>query len=137
LLNPTVRYSAQRSLMSGVTQGTTVTLVLPIRWAGMTRSRRPFVHTRRSLGGIRETYRYNSESTYALSTLPLPPSQALNMKQFLDSVEDGQVFEFDPDGLGVWIDVVIASEGYDEPREAARDTLVSYSFSVVETVAAS
>lgn len=119
--------------MPGVSSGVTVTYALPIRYAGMNRSSSPYTHTRRSLGGVRETYYYNAESSYSCQTKPLTPNQAVHMRQFLDSVADGQAFEFAPDGIGDWRDVVIESEGYSEAREALRDSMVSYSFSIVET----
>lgn len=125
---PTVRYTAQRSLIPGVTAGASRTYVLPVRYAGMSRNRAVFKNTRRSLSGRRETYYESVENSYQVSTKPLTAQQQALLVMFLDSVEQGETFEFAPTD-SVFSDA-ITDGGYDETREPNRDSLFIYSFRI-------
>lgn len=126
-----VRYYALRSLRSGVSSGTQVTYTLPARYAGMARERRIFSTQRRSLSGIRETYYESAENAYAIDTIPLTSTQREHVVQFLDSVEQGEQFEFAADG-STYVNAVLDAVGYNEPRDPALDSLMAYSFKIVQ-----
>jgi hypothetical protein len=128
---PSVRYVARRSLVPSIVTETTVTLVLRVRYAGMNRSRRVFKNVHRALSGRRETYYEKGERSWSIGTIPLTANDSANMVMFLDSVEDGQQFEFDPDGSG-WLNVVFEQDGYSEPRQPERDNMFAYQFDIVE-----
>lgn len=126
-----VRYIAKRSLTGGVTASQTVTYELPIRYAGLSRTRQPQAITSRSLAGLRETYYYNAEQSWRCSSIPLSGFALEQLVMFLDSVEDGQEFEFDPEGAAAWREVYI-EPGYDETREPVADSLKTISFTIIE-----
>lgn len=125
------RYVAARSLVAPTIAGDTVTFTLLIRQAGKQRSRAVYSNEHRAISGRRETYYEKGEQNWSLLTRPLTSTEAAQMVMFLDSVEDGRAFEFDP-GTGSFLDVQIARAGYDEPREPAKDSMVFYQFSLVE-----
>jgi hypothetical protein len=140
---PVVRYTARRSLVSPTVANDTVTYDLPLVYAGMTRARVPNVVRHRSLTGAQEAYYQSAQESWDCVTRPLfwatgtTVLQARYLAMFLDSVESGESFEFDPDhkasdgGAIVYRDVVIDSQGYQEPRVANYQTLFSYTFRII------
>lgn len=127
-----VRYTASRSLTGGVILGATVTLTLPIMYAGMTRDRRIFSTRRRSLSGKRETYYESDENAWSCQTKPLKPSEQDQLVMFLDSVERGEQFLFAKDNSSAYVNALLDQPGYSEQRNPALDMLASYSFTIVQ-----
>lgn len=124
-----VRYTALRSLIVG--SGTLVTYTLPIRYAGLVRTRRIYSTMRRSLSGIRETYYESAEDSWSVSIKPLTTAQQPALKQFLDSVDQGETFEFAADGVN-YVDAVLEPAGYTEPRDPALDSMMTYDFTITQ-----
>src|SRR5690606_13582016 len=134
---PVVRYMAKRSLISGVTEGDLITHDLPVAYAGMNRTRRVYATTRRALSGARETYHENSENSWDIRTPPLEQAEYAPLVMFLESVEAGEAFEFAPDGAAgdpviAWRSARMDSSGYEERRHDNLDSLMQYSFTIVE-----
>jgi hypothetical protein len=126
---PSVRFTATRSLIPGVSQGATVVYTLPVRYAGMSRTRSVVKHTRRSLSGRRETYAESTENSYQISTKPLTPTQQPHLVMFLDSVEEGETFGFAPTDEA-FSDSILEGAGYEETRQPERDSMFLYSLQI-------
>ncbi len=94
---PLVRYNATRSLVTGVASGQEVIYALPARYAGQIRQHAVASTTRVSMSGRRENYHERTEDAWAVSTKPLTAAEADELVMFLDSVEHGEGFDFDPD----------------------------------------
>lgn len=134
---PVVKYTARRSLVSGYSDGAEVTFDLPARYAGMPRSRQAFGHRRMSLSGQREAYYYRGETSYGVATYPLEAAKIADMRMFLDSVEEGQVFLFAPNDTSAtpspdWRNAVVEDGKYDEAVTQERQDLISFAFRVTE-----
>jgi hypothetical protein len=133
-----VTFSAQRSLLSGISANDSVTLGLLARYpGGVNRSRAVEANRRASQAGYRETWYVRGEVKWQITTIPLASSDQDAMRQFLDSVEDGQTFTFAPyDASGDspidYRNVVIDGDGYDESRESQNKNYSSFSFKLVE-----
>lgn len=130
-----VRFTATRSLIGGVSLNDTITYNLPVRYAGMRRSREVFQATRRSMGGRREAYRETVENRYGISTKPLTATQAAALVMFLDSTESREEFEFAPNNVSsdpspAWADSVREGDGYEEAPVPERDDLKVYAFTI-------
>ena len=142
---PVAIYTVRRSLVSPLTVGTQIVYVMPIAYAGKTRSREAFVTKHRSLSGLRAAYYQSADVAWDLTTIPLfwdssPASDYLLGAQyvvmFLDSLESGEVFGFDPDATPAtvspnYINCVLDGTGYVEPRRPELDTLYTYNFRIV------
>lgn len=126
---PSVRFTATRSLVTGVSLGATVVYTLPVRYAGMSRNRSVMKTTRRSMSGRRETYYESVENQYQISTKPLTQVQKDALVMFLDSVERGETFGFAPSD-GSFSDSVLEGSGYDEIRQPERDTMYTFSLRI-------
>lgn len=94
---PLVRYNATRSLTTGVAVGQQIVQAIPARYAGQTRQRSVISNTRVSMSGRRETYFERAEDAWSISTKPLTDVEQAELVMFLDSVERGETFEFEPD----------------------------------------
>jgi hypothetical protein len=129
-VNPAVQFTATRSLYL-VTAGTVVNYSLPVRYAGMERSKATFGTTRRSLSGARETYYESTEYSYAISTIPLSDAKRLQLRMFLDSVEQGESFLFSHDGAATMETAYLEPRDYSESRIEQNDKLVVVSFNIV------
>lgn len=125
---PTVQYTALRSLY-GVSSGVTVTYELPIRYAGMTPSKKNFGTTRVSMAGRRERYHERTERSYAMTTKPLTEPQYKQLKMFLDSCDREESFLFSPDA-SAFSTAYLATLDYDELLAPERDSMRSYNFSI-------
>jgi len=134
---PVVRFTATRALIVGVSVNDTVTYDLPVAYAGINRQRTVFATQRRSLSGRRETYYESAEDSYAINTKPLLGDDRLAIKMFLQSVERGEQFEFDPDHAAVdggsinYSDARLTTLGYGEPLNPSRQDAVSYALTIV------
>jgi hypothetical protein len=118
-----VRYEARRSLVSGHTEAGLYTINLQL--TDCDRKRDVERKQQRALGGATYTVYHRGDVVWQCETAPLQGSDADLMREFLDSVEDGQVFQFDPlNWAGVspnaMRSVVITSDGYTENRYAQR-----------------
>lgn len=94
---PLVRYNATRSLTLGVAVGQQLVQAIPARYAGQIRQRSVVSNTRVSMSGRREHYFERGEDAWSISTKPLTETEAAELVMFLDSVEQGETFEFEPD----------------------------------------
>jgi|SRR5690606_14037260 len=133
---PVVRFTATRSLIGGVSLNDPVTYDLPAAYAGMPRSRRLAKTTRVSMGGRRETYVDRTEVGYDVFTKPLTSTQRDALVMFLDSVEQGEEFEFAPsnsagDSPIAWLTAELDGDGYIENQVPERDDLVTMAFRIV------
>ena len=133
---PVIRFTATRSLIGGVSLNDTVTYDLPVRYAGMARSRRAVKTTRASMSGRRETYVDRTEVAYDVATKPLTPTQRDALVMFLDSVEEGEEFEFAPqnsagDSPITWLNAEIDGDGYGESRVPELDSMTTFAFRIV------
>lgn len=118
-----VTYTARRSLTSGHTAGSLYGLDLTV--AEKNRGRKVERATSRSLNGTIFTNYHHGATTWNITTTPLTATAADALREFLDSVEDGQVFGFDPHNwTGVSpstsVEVVMDSAGYTERRAVKR-----------------
>lgn len=114
-----VRYEARRSLVSGHTEGGLYTLNLSL--TDCDRKRDTERKQQSSLSGKVYTTYHRGDTVWTCETAPVRGAARDQMREFLDSVEDGQVFSFDPYHWGgVSPDdmrpVVIQSDGYTESR---------------------
>ena len=134
-----VRYTAKRSLVAGVSVNDTVTLGFSPREPS-NRGRQVKREMHESLNFTTETIYDAGRRVWNMQSIGLSGSAADEFVQFLDSVEDGQVFEFAPyDGVtDSPIDYrnVVASAGYDENREVSTGDpttdVFTYSFALAE-----
>jgi hypothetical protein len=117
---PTVRYNLS---------GSTITYVLPVRYAGMVKTRTVSKTTRRSMSGRRETYYESSENSYAITTKPLTEAQSEQLVAFLEAVEAGETFSFAPRDSD-FSDAVLESSGYTEARQPELDKMFTYSLQI-------
>jgi hypothetical protein len=97
----------------------------------MERSKATFGTTRRSLSGARETYYESTEYAYAISTIPLSDEKRLQLRMFLDAVEQGESFLFSHDGAAAMETAYLEPRDYSESRIAQNDKLVVVSFNIV------
>lgn len=110
--------------------GETVELTLLVRYAGMTPNRSVSRTVHRALSGKRETWYERGDKGWVVGTRSLSPTEAEQVRMFLDSVEDGQTFTFH-DGVTSH-NVELDQEGYDEPPSPSKDTSVTFDFRLVE-----
>jgi hypothetical protein len=96
----------------------------------MTHSKRAIGSSRESLSGLRERYHIRVEHEYSITTIPLDASKQVLMRMFLDSVERGEQFQFAPYG-GAFATAYLSTLDYDEPLHDLRDSLVTYTLSIV------
>lgn len=91
-----VTYVAKRSLVAGHVVNNTYSINIPV--VSMPTNRTPSKEVQQSLALVRETIYFGASETYAVQTAALTPAQVIAVKEFLDSVEDGSTFTFDPYG---------------------------------------
>ena len=89
-----VTYIARRSLVSGHSVGAAYSINLAL--TAKDRVRRSLGKTAVALGGQSWTTYHRGEVHWRLTTRPLTLTETRNMREFLDSVEDGQYFTWDP-----------------------------------------
>lgn len=133
-----VRYIAKRSLTLSVTIGEQVTFDLPMRYAGIQRSRQAQVNQRESMAGKIEAYYYRGRRSWTINLIPVGDTLADRVRQFLDSVEDKQIFQFAPYATSTtpspeWLSVFIDPAQYTESlHESQQDLTVFGAFTLVE-----
>lgn len=125
---PAVQYSATRSLFDAAS-GQTVNYSIPAAYSGMGRRKQVFGTQRISLARLRESYIDAKEDLFAIDTIPMDAEQVARFRQFVDSVDEGESFLFDPDGSGL-VTAYLQGWDYDEGRHAARDDLVSIAVAI-------
>lgn len=133
-----VIYEARRSLAAGHAAGTSYTLDLRLRDKDRKRDVERKTHI--AIGGAVYSTYYRGDTVWSLVTAPLAGDDADQMREFLDSVEDGQLFTFDPfhwaAGAADLRSVVIHSDGYTEDRYVQRgsddEDYYVFKFAVVE-----
>jgi hypothetical protein len=125
-----IKFIAKRSLVAGYSVDTQYTIDLKIRYAGMAKGRQPVLSARTSFGGNRETYYFRGDTTWNIGTIALDATDQALMKMILDSVEDGQIFQFADDGT-TFVNAVLSSQGYEFTRDPLLDSRASVSFSLV------
>jgi hypothetical protein len=90
-----VLYTAARSVISGHTAGNSYTLDLALREKD--RKRRVKKDIAESLDGHVFTTYHHGRVSWSIKSRPLTLTETLAWREWLDSVEDGQLFSFDPD----------------------------------------
>ena len=114
-----VRYYAKRSVYPSRTLGDQYTLEIYLN--KYDRKRKPLRVTTISLTGERSDTYQRADTTYGCSTIPLTGYYHLVMREFLDSVEGGEIFEFADSGSPEnFVRVQITSKGYTERRRVLR-----------------
>lgn len=118
-----VRYTATRSLIAGHSADTLYELNLTC--ADLVRSRNPVTRSDISLDGTEYSLRYRADVFWQVSLTPLNLTDLANVNEFLDSVENKELFEMDPygavgDSPDAYRDCVIAGKGYTEVRRVRR-----------------
>lgn len=116
----TVNYKALRSIISGHTVDVNFDLDLRIR--DMNRSRSSIKSESRSQGGSSETVYQRADVTWELNTaVYLDGAPLLNLREFLDSCEAGEQFQWSKygkagDSPDLSIAARLSSDGYTEQR---------------------
>jgi hypothetical protein len=117
-------YVARRSLAPGHVAETPYTLILPsLVRCEIGRERK--TSRRVSMSGLAETLFYYSKRTFQVQTEPVPLDEALLLVEFLESVDDGQSFTFDPYGTpdarsSSAMVVISDDQGYTQQRFMSR-----------------
>jgi hypothetical protein len=123
-----VSYIAKRSLIGGVSVDDPIDLDFSV--SKIDRSTKPVVGSMTSLSGWQETMRDRTDVFFAVLTLPVLAADFDDFQQFLDSVDGGELFTFDPYGtIAVPVDAqqcILASKGYKEKRVSQRYLSVSF-----------
>jgi hypothetical protein len=128
---PKVRYTARRSLMAGVSNGQTITLELPVKYAGISREVLPYhVYEKRSMSGIWESYNYPPDIVLGITTIPVDTTKQAQLQQFLDSVMGRYRFEFDETGTNSWVYVTLNGTSYNRVVSESNDSRATYAFSI-------
>lgn len=128
-----VTYTALRGLMSGVTAGTSVSLDFDLAARVPVRERVGKKIT--SISGKTQYVHHRVEKSHKFQTIKMPENSAAAqaMRQFLQSVEQGEVFTLDISGTAA-VPVAPISARLDgngvENIEQYRPTLVSFSFTL-------
>lgn len=94
---PYAIYVAKRELAPGHVLGGTYTILLPALIRNEI-GRDLRVEQQRSLSGATESRHYYGKTTWRVQLEPIPGREAANVLEFLCSTEDGQIFDFDPEG---------------------------------------
>lgn len=128
-----VTYTAVRGLMSGVTAGTSVSLTLDL--AARVPDRKRIGKEVVSLGGRRQYLHHRTELGHRFQTIAMAENSAAAqaLRQFLQSIERGEVFNLDITGTAsVPVSPVPATLDGDwrENIERYRPTLVSFTFTL-------
>jgi len=115
-----VTYTAQRSLNTTDSPAHVADseYTLTVYLKRYDRSRKVERATARSLSGAGQNTYQRGENWYSCQTSPVTGSDLINMREFLDSVEDGAEFVFN-DGVSDST-VVLESKGYTETREVQK-----------------
>lgn len=121
-----VSYLAKRSLTGGVSVDDTVVLDLLLRDT-LARARSPIKSVAVAIEGQRESLYDRADVRWTGKTQVLFTTNALEMTMFLDSVEDGQIFQFAPynsaaDSPIDYRNVTVLGGAYTEARKISTGT---------------
>lgn len=133
-----VQYIIRRSVAAGYTLDAVDSFDLQVKVKD--RGRKAIRDRAISLGGTVFTTYHRAEVSWSVHTTWFKGADADRMRMFLDSVEDGQIFQFDPThGAGASPhdrrNVVIDSISYSENREQTgtqTNDWFAFSFKLVE-----
>lgn len=128
-----VSYTALRGLMSGVTAGTSVSLDLNL--AARVPVRKRIGKEAVSLSGRAQYIHHRTETSHKFQTVAMLENStaAQAMRQFLQSIERGEVFNLDVTGTAATPVAPIPARldgDWQENIERYRPTLVSFSFTL-------
>lgn len=127
-----VSYTAQRSLKAGVSAGTAVDFDFNV--SDLDRYTKTARSDRASLGGLRQVLRDRTDVGYRVQTLPVLEADFDDFRQFLDSVDGGEAFTFDPYGtLASPVSPatsILVSTGYRERRVSQRYLATNFDIEV-------
>lgn len=94
---PFAEYTARRALAPGHVAGNAYTLILPsLVYCDPVRERKSSRQV--SMSGRTETLWYFGKRGWRVRTEPVPLDEAGLLVEFLESIDDGQTFSFDPYG---------------------------------------
>lgn len=137
-----VRYTARRSLAPGHVAGGLYTMNLYVTQKD--RGRRVQREQSTSLSGLTYTTYYNGRQTYAIETRPMTLTETREMREFLDSAEDGQIILFSPTAWAGaspegFISCMLDNNTYQEVRSVQRgddqtNDRFTFRFSLIETL---
>ena len=118
-----VRYTATRSIIAGHSPDTLYELALTC--GALTRSRNTVRRSATSMDGTEYSIRHRADIIWQVSLTPLDSTDLAAVNEFLDSVENAEVFEFDPygsvgDSPDAYRDCVITGNSYTETRRVQR-----------------
>lgn len=127
-----VSYAAKRSLKGGVSVDDPIDFDFSV--SALDRTTKPAIGSQTSLSGYQETIRDRTDIQYKVTTLPVLEAAFDDFRQFLDSVDGGEFFTFDPYGtIAVPVDAqncIMVSKGYKEKRVSQRYISVSFTVRV-------
>lgn len=113
-------YVARRSIAPGHIVDTPYSLTLPnLVRCDIRRDRK--TSRKLSMSGVAETLFYYSKRVYSVQTEPVPLDQTALIIEFLESIDDGQSFTFDPYGTSSFRSpasavVISDDQGYTQDR---------------------
>ena len=109
-----VKYIAKRSINSDDSHSADTEYTLEVKLQSFDRERKVTANDVVSLSGFRQRTYQRSDEIRRVKTVPLKGADARNIREFLDSVEDGESFEFD-EGDG-FVNQYLEGKGYTEQR---------------------
>lgn len=114
-----VTYIAKRSLIPGHSANTSYSMNLPV--VSLPISRNVSNERQEAIDGTRETIRFYACEIWDITLAVMYGTAAAQVKEFLDSVEDGETFTFDPYGSANTpvnpMSAEIDSKGYQSNRD--------------------
>ena len=135
-----IQYEISRAVASGYTLGALHTFAPKLR--DKDEGRKSNRKRTLSLDGTVFTTYYGGVTSWSLETVPIGGTDAALVRMFLQSVEDGQVFMFDPANApgaspGAYRAVVLDTESYTPTRRVRRGNggasdLFVYEFRLLE-----
>ena len=135
-----IQYEIVRAVVPGYTAGTFHTFAPKLRDKDMSRKS----HRKRSmsLGGQPYTTYYYGATSWDCDTTAVGGTAAALIEMFLQSVEDGQIFKFDPYNApgaspGAYRNVIVDGDSYAPARRVRRGDggaadLFTYTFKLLE-----
>lgn len=127
-----VTYLALRSRKAGVNENDSVDFDFDV--SVVDRSTKPIKGSSISLNGYEETTRDRTDEFYKITTIPVLEADFDDFRQFLDSVDGGETFTFDPYGTNASpvqaMNCILSSKGYTEKRVSQRYLSVTFTVRV-------
>ncbi len=119
-----VTYTATRSVVASHTAGNNY--ALDFSAGKLDRKSKTARKTHTSRGGQSETLRYRQTITWDITTTRISGANMPLLREFLDSVDGGEVFTFDPYGTAAApdnpVNCKLDSNGYSETRHGGTDS---------------